>query len=160
MSKVNTAEHMIDILTQENNANNEIPADSVLLQGQATANSLVPKVLQGVNGKLSDLVTNILSEKRFVSTAGYDDKSDETESGRDTGAQKNQIIRDVGVHKTSNRDAGAQQATENMDSEAQNCEKEKDINTPQIIRYRVNDTDSTNNKSFDNLDELLLYQQH
>ena len=73
---------------------------------------------------------------------------------------KNQIIRDVGVHKTSNRDAGAQQATENMDSEAQNCEKEKDINTPQIIRYRVNDTDSTNNKSFDNVDELLLYQQH
>ena len=32
-----------------------------------------------------------------------------------------------------------------------------DINTPQIIRDRANDTNSTNNKSFDNVDELLQY---
>ena len=50
-------------------------------------------------------------KKGFVSTAGYDDESDEEESDRDTGAQNNQTIRDAGAQKTSNRDAGAQQAS-------------------------------------------------
>ena len=36
-----TAEHMTYISTQENNANNEIPAGSASLQIQAIANSLV-----------------------------------------------------------------------------------------------------------------------
>ena len=44
-----------------------------------------------------------------------------------------------------------------MDADAQNCGKKKDIITPQIIRDRANDTDSQNNKSFDNVDELLQY---
>ena len=44
-----------------------------------------------------------------------------------------------------------------MDADAENCGKKKDIITPQIIRDRRNDTDSQNNKSFDNLDELLRY---
>ena len=89
MSKADTAEHMIDISTQENNTNNQIPADSALLQIQAIANSLVPKTLQGVNERLPDLVTNFLSQKGFVSTAGYDDESDEEESDRNTGSQIN-----------------------------------------------------------------------
>ena len=102
-----------------------------------------------------------------MSTTGYDDESDEEESDRDIGAQNNQTIRDAGTQKTSNRDTGAQQAsnrdtgarqtTENMDADAQNCGKKKDINTAQIIRDRANDTDSTNNKSFDNVDKLLQY---
>ena len=54
------AEHMTDVSTQEGNTNNEIPADSASLQIQAIANSLVPKILQGVNERLPDLVTNIL----------------------------------------------------------------------------------------------------
>ena len=32
MSKADTAEHMTDISTQENNTNNEIPAESASLQ--------------------------------------------------------------------------------------------------------------------------------
>ena len=44
-----------------------------------------------------------------------------------------------------------------MDADAQNCGKKKDINTPQIIRDRANDTDSTNNKRFDNVEKLLQY---
>ena len=127
----------------------------------------MPKILQGVNERLPDLITNILSQKGFVSTAGYVDESDEIKGDRDTGAQNNQIIRDAGAQKTGNRDVGAQQAsnrnagarqtTENMDAHAQNCGKKKDINTPQIIKDRASDTDSTNNKSFDNVDELLQY---
>ena len=58
-----TAEHMTDISTQEDNTNNEIPADSAPLQIQAIANSLVPKILQGVNERLPDLVTNIYHKK-------------------------------------------------------------------------------------------------
>ena len=42
-----------------------------------------------------------------------------------------------------------------MDADAQNSRK-KDINTPQIIRNRANDSDSTDN-SFDNVDELLQH---
>ena len=44
-----------------------------------------------------------------------------------------------------------------MDTDARNCAKKKDINTPQIIRDRANNTDSTNNKSVDNAEELLQY---
>ena len=107
----------------------------------------MPKILQGVNERLPDLVTNILSQKGFVSTTRYDDESDEEESDRDTSAPKNQIARDAGVQQTrdvgaqqtSNRDTGAQQATENMDVYAQNFGKKKDINTPRIIRNRAND---------------------
>ena len=98
-----TAEHMTDISTQEDNTNNEIPADSAPLQIQAIANSLVPKILQGVNERLPDLVTNILSQKDFVSTAGYDDESDEEDSDGDTGAQNNQIVRNTGAQKACNR---------------------------------------------------------
>ena len=102
---------LTDISTQGNNTNNEIPAGSASLQIQAIANTLVPKILQGVNERLLDLVTNILSRKGFVSTAGYADKSDEEESDGDIGSQDNQIIRDAGTQITSNRDAGAQQAS-------------------------------------------------
>ena len=52
-----------------------------------------------MNERLPDLVTNILSQKGFVSTTGYDDESDEEESDRNTGAQNNQIIRDAGAQK-------------------------------------------------------------
>ena len=100
-----------------------------------------------------------------MSTEGYDDESDEEESDWDTGAQNNQIVRDTGAQQTSNKGAGAQQTsnrdtsarqtTENMDAYTHNFGK--DINTPQIIRNRANDSDSTNNKSFDNVDELLQY---
>ena len=38
--------------------------------------------------------------------------------------------------------------------------KKKDINTPQIIKDRASDTDSTNKKSFDNVDELLQKRKH
>ena len=76
-----TAEHMTDISTHDDNTNNEIPAGCASLQIQAIANSLVPKILQGVNERLPDLVINISSQKGFVSTAGYDDESDEEESG-------------------------------------------------------------------------------
>ena len=122
-----TPEHMTDILTQEHNTSNKMPADSASLEIQAIANSLVPKILQGVNERLPDLVTNILSQKGFVSTTRYDDESDEEESDRDTSAPKNQIARDAGVQQTrdagaqqtSNRDTGAQQAIENMDVYAQ-----------------------------------------
>ena len=93
----NTTDNMTDISTQEDNTNNQIPADSASLQIQAIANSLVPKILQGVNERLLDLVTNILSQKGFVSTAGYDDESDDEKSDRDTGAQNNQIFRDAGT---------------------------------------------------------------
>ena len=55
------AEHMTDISTREDNANNEILADSDSLQIQAITNSIVPKILQGVNERLHNLVTNILS---------------------------------------------------------------------------------------------------
>ena len=48
------------------------------------------------------LVTKILSQKGFVSTAGYGDEFDGEESDRDAGAQQN-----------SNRDRDAKQ-TENM----------------------------------------------
>ena len=123
-----------------------------------------------MNERLPDLVTNILSQKDFVSTAGYADESDEEESDRDIDAQNNQIMRDAGTQITSNRDAAAQQAsnrdtgarktTENMDADAQNCGKKKDIITPQIIRGRANDTDSQNNKSFDNVDKLLQYSNN
>ena len=113
-----TADHMADIWTQEDNKNNEIRADSASLQIQAIANSLVPKILQGVSERLPNLVTNILSQKGFVYTARYDDKSDEEESDRDTGAQNKQIVRDAGVQQTSNRDARAQQ-TSNRDTEIQ-----------------------------------------
>ena len=108
MSTANNAEHMTDISTQGNNTNNEIPAGSASLQIQAIANTLVPKILQGVNERLPDLVTNILSQKGFVSTAVYADESDAEKSDRDIGAQNNQIIRDAGAQITSNRDAGAQ----------------------------------------------------
>ena len=128
---------MTDISTQENNTNNEMPADSASLQIQAIANTLVPKILQGVNERLPNLVTNILSQKGFVSAAGYDDESDEEESDKDMGAQNNQIIRDASAQITSNRDAGAQQVsnmdtgapqrTEIMDADAQSCGKKKDI---------------------------------
>ena len=104
-----TAQHMTDILTKEDNTNNETPADSASLQKQAIGNSLVPKILQGINERLLNLVTNILSQKGFVFTAGYDDESDEEESDRDTGAHNNQIVRDTGAQKNKNRDAGAQQ---------------------------------------------------
>ena len=154
-------------MTLEDNANNEIPADSASLQIQGIAQSLVSKILQGVNERLFDLITNILSQKGFVSTAGYDDKSNEEEPDRDTGAQNNQIVmdadaqqtsnRDAGAQQTSNRDTGARQTTENMDADAQNFGKKKDINTPQIIRNCANDSDSINNRSFDNVDELLQY---
>ena len=144
-------------MTLEDNANNEIPADSASLQIQAIAQSLVSKILQGVNERLFDLITNILSQKGFVSTAGYDDKSNEEEPDRDTGAQNNQIVMDADAQQTSNRDTGARQTTENMDADAQNFGKKKDINTPQIIRNCANDSDSINNKSFDNVDELLQY---
>ena len=108
MSTANNAEHMTDISTQGNNTNNEIPAGSASLQIQVIGNTLVPKILQGVNERLPDLVTNILSQKGFVSTAGYADESDAEKSDRDIGAQNNQIIRDAGAQITSNRDAGAQ----------------------------------------------------
>ena len=87
-----------------------------------------------MNERLPDLITNILSQKGFVSTAEYVDQSDEKEDDRDTGARNNQIIRDAGAQKISTRDAGAQQAsnrdtgarqtTENMDADAQNWEEE------------------------------------
>ena len=65
------------------------------------------KILQGVNERLPNLVTNILSQNDFVSPAGYDDASDEEKSDRDTSAQNNQIVRDAGTQQTSNRDTGA-----------------------------------------------------
>ena len=111
----------------------------------------MPKILQGVNERLPDLVTNILSQKDFVSTAGYDDESDEEESDREAGAQNNQMVRDAVAQQTGNKDTGAQQ-TENAD--AQNFVK-RDVNTPQITSSRENDSDSTNNKIFDNVDGLL-----
>ena len=83
---------MTDVLTQEGNTNNEIPADSASLQIQGIANILVPKILEGVNERLPNLVKNTLSQKGFVSTAGYDDESVEEESDRDTGAQNNQSL--------------------------------------------------------------------
>ena len=88
------AEHMIDVSSQEGNTNinNKIPADSASLQTEAIAKGLVPKILQGGNGRLPDLVTNIFSQKRFVSTAEYDE-SDEGESDRDAGAQHRQMVR-------------------------------------------------------------------
>ena len=100
MSAADTAELITDISTQENNTNNEIPANSASLQIQVIANSLVPRILQGVNERLPNLVTNILSQKGFVSTAGYDDKSDEQEYDRDTSAENNKIVRDAGAQKT------------------------------------------------------------
>ena len=103
MSTADTAELITDISTQENNTNNEIPANSASLQIQVIANSLVPRILQGVNERLPNLVTNILSQKGFVSTAGYDDKSDEQEYDRDTSAENNKIVRDAGAQKNSNR---------------------------------------------------------
>ena len=63
-------EHMTDVLTQEGHTNNETPTASASLQIQAIANSLVPKILQGTNERFRDLVTKILSQKGFVSTAG------------------------------------------------------------------------------------------
>ena len=57
------------------------------------------KILQRANERLPDLVTNILSQNGFVSTAGYDDESDEEESDRNTVAQNNQITRDAGAPK-------------------------------------------------------------
>ena len=65
------------------------------------------KILQGVNERLPNLATNILSQNDFVSTAGYDDASNEEKSDRDTSAQNNQIVRDAGTQQTSNRDTGA-----------------------------------------------------
>ena len=87
----------------------------------------MPKILQGVNERLPNLVTNILSQKGFVSAAGYDDESDEEESDKDMGAQNNQIIRDAGAQQVSNMDTGAPQTTEIMDADAQSCGKKKDI---------------------------------
>ena len=108
--------------------NSEIPVDSASLQIQAIANTLVSKILQRVNERFPDLVTNILSQKGFVSTAGYNGESYEEVSDRDIGTQNNQIIRDTGAQITSNsnpgaqqasnRDTGAQQTTENRDADA------------------------------------------
>ena len=150
------AEHITDISTEEDNANNEILADSDSLQIQAITNSIVPKILQGVNERLHNLVTNILSQKGFLSTEGYDDEFDEEKSDRDASAQNNQIVRDAGAQQTGNRDA-AQQIIKNMAVDAQNFGKKKYVNTPQIIRNHANNSDSTNNKSFNNVDELLQY---
>ena len=149
------AEHMTDISTREDNANNEILADSDSLQIQAIANSIVPKILQVVNERLHNLVTNMLPQKGFVSTEGYDDEFDEEKSDRDASAQNNQIVRDAGAQQTGNWDA-AQQITKNMTADTQNFGK-KYVNTPQIIRNHANNSDSTNNKSFNNVDELLQY---
>ena len=80
-----------------------------------------------MNERLPNLVTNILSQKGFVSAAGYDDESDEEESDKDMGAQNNQIIRDAGAQQVSNMDTGAPQTTEIMDADAQSCGKKKDI---------------------------------
>ena len=99
MSTADTAELMTDISTQKNNTNNEIPENSASLQIQVIANSLVSRILQGVNERLPNLVTNILWQKGFVSTGGYDDKSDEEEYDRDTSAGNNKIVRDAGAQK-------------------------------------------------------------
>ena len=64
---------MTDILKQEGNTNNEIPAYSASLEIQAIGNSLVPKYYKVW---MKDFPTNILSQKGFVSAAGYDDESD------------------------------------------------------------------------------------
>ena len=125
------AEHMTDISTQEDNANNEILADSDSLQIQAIANSIVPKILQGVNERLHNLMTNILPQKGFKSTEGYDDEFDEEKSDRDASAQNNQIIRDAGTQQTGNWDA-AQQITKNMAADAQNFGKKKYVNTHKL----------------------------
>ena len=70
-----------------------------------------------MNRRLSDLVTNILLQKGFVSTAGYDDESDEKQSHRDTGAQQTSN-RDAGAQQTSNTDTGARQTTESIYADA------------------------------------------
>ena len=120
---------MTDVSTQESNTNNnEIPADSASIQKQAIANSLVPKILQGVNERLPDLVTNILLQKSFVSPAGYDDESDEEESDRDAAAQNNQTVRNAGAQQTGIRDTGVQQ-TEHMAANPQNL-RTRDESTP------------------------------
>ena len=77
---------------------------------------------------MKDFPTNILSQKGFVSAAGYDDESDKQESDRDKGAQNNQIVREAGAQETSHKDTGAQQTTKNMSADAQNVGK-KDVNT-------------------------------
>ena len=46
-----------------------------------------------------------------------------------------------------------------MDANAQSFGKKKDINTPQIIRNRANDSDSTNNRTFNKVNELLQYNR-
>ena len=135
---------MTDVSTQESNTNNnDIPADSFSLQIQPIANLLSSaKNISRFEWKTHpDLVTNILLQKGFVYTAMYDDESDEKESDRDAGA-----------HQTSNRDIGAWQ-TENMAADVQ----KRDINTPQSFRSSPNDSDSINNKSFDNVNRLLQH---
>ena len=110
----------------------EIPVDSASLQKEAIANSLVSKKSQGVNERVPDLVTNILPQKAFVFTTGFDE-SDEEESDRDAGVQHQQTVRDAGAQQTR------------IAADAQNLGK-RDVSTPQIIRSRGNDSDSTNNK--------------
>ena len=98
---------MTDVSPQEGNTNidNETLADNPL-QIEALANSLLLKVLQGVNERLPNLVTNIIQQKSFVSTIWYDE-SDEEESNRDTGTHNNQMVRDAGAQQISNRGTGA-----------------------------------------------------
>ena len=89
------------------------------------------------------LVTKILSQKGFVSTAGYDDEFDGEESDRDAGAQQN-----------SNRDRDAKQLKIWLQM-AKDFGK-RDVNTLQITRSHVNGSDSTK-KSFDNMHELMQH---
>lgn len=59
----------------------ETPADCASLLIEAIAESVLPQILQSVNERLPDLVTNILSQKDFVPTAG-NDESDKEESSQ------------------------------------------------------------------------------
>ena len=61
----------------------ETPADCASLLIEAIAESVLPQILQSVNERLPDLVTNILSQKDFVPTAG-NDESDKEESSQQT----------------------------------------------------------------------------
>ena len=108
-----TAEHMTYISTQENNANNEIPAGSASLQIQAIANSLVKEWIED----FPILWQTFYYKKVLCLLQGMGDESDEKESDRDTGAQQTSN-RDAGAQQTSNRDTGAQQTAESMDADA------------------------------------------
>lgn len=61
----------------------ETPADCASLLIEAIAESVLPQILQSVNERLPDLVTNILSQKDFVSTT-HNDESDKEESPQQT----------------------------------------------------------------------------